>query len=304
MDGFLWCGNNPGSDSRDQCCTEKDFLSDESGSLTIFTLFIFGCMFVIAGLAVDVMRFETTRVQVQNTLDRAVLAAADLEQTLDAEDVVTEYFAAAGLSDLIVETTVVEGLNYKTVAATTTAAVPSLFIQTMGIETMNAPAQGVADERVSDVEISMVLDVSGSMGGSKISSLKTAAKEFVDTVMATSSSAETSDSLTHISVVPYNHQVNADGLLSNYLNFTGEHSETYCAHWSSSQFQTTYLDLSTEIQQTAHFDYSNYKHTSSSFRPECRSFSYNKIMPFEDDKDTVKNFIDTGVEFKLSEQSV
>jgi hypothetical protein len=39
------------------------------------------------------------RTSLQNTLDRATLAAASLSQQLDAEDVVTDYFDKAGLAD-------------------------------------------------------------------------------------------------------------------------------------------------------------------------------------------------------------
>ncbi len=41
--------------------------------------------------------FEARRVAVQQTMDRATLAAASLENELDPEQVVTSYFEAAGL---------------------------------------------------------------------------------------------------------------------------------------------------------------------------------------------------------------
>lgn len=282
--------------SKDRNCEPEDrngFWQNEEGSFTVFVLFLFCCMFMIAGLAVDVMRFETTRIQVQNTLDRAVLAAADLEQSLDGEEVVEAYFDAAGLSHLILKTYVDEGVNYRTVAASTTAQVDSLFMQTMGIDFMQAPAQGAADERVSNVEISLVLDVSGSMSGDKLTNLISAAQEFVDTVMEPTNPTLAADEMTSISIVPYNHQTNAGAVLAGELEgFTHDHSESYCAYWSADDFKTDLVNSETTvIQQEAHFDYSGYKSTSYRWYPECRTHSYNTILPFQSNPTTLKTYI-------------
>jgi Flp pilus assembly protein TadG len=72
------------------------FRREEDGSIILFSLFLFVLMILIGGMAVDLMRFETRRVHVQNTLDSAMLAAADLDQDLDPEAVVRDYFAKAG----------------------------------------------------------------------------------------------------------------------------------------------------------------------------------------------------------------
>ena len=52
------------------------FRREEDGSLLIFGLFYFVMMLVLAGVALDLMRFEERRTQLQQTTDRAVLAAA------------------------------------------------------------------------------------------------------------------------------------------------------------------------------------------------------------------------------------
>ena len=60
----------------------------------------------------------------------------------------------------------------------------------VGIDSINAPATGTAEERVLNVEIALVLDISGSMGNwsptggtSKMQLMKDAATEFVNTVL-------------------------------------------------------------------------------------------------------------------------
>ena len=55
--------------------TKVAFGADESGSLTIFSLFLFLLILMIAGMSVDLIRHEHGRVAMQNTLDTAVLAA-------------------------------------------------------------------------------------------------------------------------------------------------------------------------------------------------------------------------------------
>ena len=78
----------------------------EEGNLTILALCMFVLMAMIGGIAVDLMRYEAMRTSLQNTLDRATLAAASLSQQLDAEDVVTDYFDKAGLADYLRAVTV------------------------------------------------------------------------------------------------------------------------------------------------------------------------------------------------------
>jgi len=52
------------------------FGRDEDGSMILFGLFLLILMLMASGLAIDTMRAEYTRTTIQNTLDRAILAAA------------------------------------------------------------------------------------------------------------------------------------------------------------------------------------------------------------------------------------
>ncbi len=122
--------------------------------------------------------------RLQNTLDRSTLAAAALDQTLDPRSVVDDYFLKAGLSDFLTSVTVTQGLNFREVKATALADTEPLFLHMMGIDKFEAPGQSTAEQRVNNVEVMLVLDVSGSMNSnSKLTNLKTAAKQFVATVL-------------------------------------------------------------------------------------------------------------------------
>ena len=55
----------------------KQFGRDEDGSIIVLTLLLLFGMLIVGGMAVDFMRYESRRAQLQSVSDRAVLAAAD-----------------------------------------------------------------------------------------------------------------------------------------------------------------------------------------------------------------------------------
>ena len=160
----------------------KRFRHEESGALIVLGLFLLMGMLMLGGMALDLMRHEERRVQMQQTLDRSVLAAASLSQRLAPEDVVRDYFDKAGLTEYLRSVSVDEGLNFRTVTADARADTQPFFMHMLSNEIANngfdASAGAQATQRISNVEISMVLDVSGSMQDdpARISSLKTAAR--------------------------------------------------------------------------------------------------------------------------------
>ena len=93
------------------------FKEEENGSLVIFAVFMVLMILTMAGIGIDLMRSERDRTVLQHTLDRAVLAAADLDQEQAPAKVVNDYFAAAGLEDFLSSVSVDQGLNYKTIGA-------------------------------------------------------------------------------------------------------------------------------------------------------------------------------------------
>ncbi|MDP3861228.1 MAG: pilus assembly protein TadG-related protein [Phaeovulum sp.] len=65
----------------------RRFRDAEDGALIALSLYLFVGMLVVTGVAIEIMRHEDRRVQIQGTADRAALAAADLGQTLSPADV-------------------------------------------------------------------------------------------------------------------------------------------------------------------------------------------------------------------------
>lgn len=244
----------------------RRFMRDEDGAILPFSLIIFLAMLMAGGLAVDVMRQERARVLLQNTLDRAVLAAADLDQTRDPKTVVLDYFAAAKLSNFIDPDDVIvdQGLNFKTVRATASATIPTFFLNMVNIDTLTAPASSTAEERIQNVEISLVVDISGSMGGSRMSNLKTAANDFIDTVIsATPPTQDQATGVTSLSIIPYQGMVNIGDDLGREFNLSNHHNYSQCVVFNRNDYNSTGLSSTQVLDRMAHFD----KDTSGSNSP-------------------------------------
>lgn len=266
------------------------FRRAEDGSMVLFGVLMLILMLAVAGMAVDLMRSEHKRVELQNTLDRAILAAADLEQTLDPEAVVNDYFAKAGLTQYLTGVNVTEGFSSRQVAATANAVVPTIFMGMIGIDEMPTPVGGAAAEGVTNIEITLVLDVSNSMNSNnRLPNLKVAARDFVDTIY----SQPNSEDLISISIVPYTGQVNAgSGLLSNY-NVTGVHSFGNCIDHSPSVYNTTALDNTAAM---ARFDVFDPWHATRTIQMTyCPQHPSQEIMAYSNDPAALKAKINSLV---------
>ncbi len=197
----------------------------EDGSLTIFSLFMFVLILFIAGMAVDLMRYENERVALQNTVDTAVVAASSLTQDADTEAeviaLVKEYVSKAGFDpDMVTVDPEIETVSgtiiNRSVAANVNFKMDTMFMNMMGVDTLDGQTGTAAREGQQLIEVALVLDVSGSMGrNGKLGNLKTAAKDFVTTVINQNGADRVS-----ISIVPYNQQVYMDDNLAARLAMT------------------------------------------------------------------------------------
>lgn len=262
------------------------FATREDGSMTIFAVYMFMMMLLVCGIGVDLMRNEMERVRLQNTVDRAVLAAADLDQELDPEAVVADYFNKAGMSDYLNSVTVDEGLNYRVVTANASTTYDTQFMRLMGVPEMVVPALGTAEERIANVEISIVLDISGSMGGNnKIRNMRDAAKVFVDTVVR-----EETEDLISVSLIPYSEHVNAGPDLFNKLSTNQLHNFSHCIEIPDAQYKQAKLDRSVVYKQGQHFQWG---HDSKNRvrRPMCPSADYERITAHSQNANALKTQI-------------
>lgn len=263
----------------------RGFRRNEDGSLLPFGLMLLLLMLMVGGLAIDVMRHEQKRVTLQQTLDRSVLAAAGLNQTLDPEEVVNDYFDKVSMSQYLKSVTVEQGFNFRSVTAEAEADTQPMFMQMMGVDQFNVAADSGAEQRINNVEVSLVLDISGSMSGSRINALRPAARNFIDTVFANSEEGRTT-----VSIVPYNAQVNLGPDLMAQFNVSKIHDYSYCVELPDDVFGTTTLSLSRSFIQNGHFDpWGGTSSTAQDFN--CAPETGNRVITLSDNTTTLKNAI-------------
>ncbi len=251
----------------------------EDGNIATFSIILFTLMIMCGGLAVDLMRYEQVRTSLQQTLDRCTLAAAALQQGLDPEDVCRDYVEKAGLSQYLTSVVVTQGLNFRQVEATALAEKSTFFAGLVGIDQFEIPGASSAEQRITDIEIAMVLDVSGSMQGSRITNLKVAAKEFVDTVLASDSENRTS-----IAIVPYNGQVNMGSLLATKYNISPAHNirtNMNCVDFPSSVYNAATLSRTLAMPQTSYADTFSGTNTANSWNAATNTSSSTGSTPIE-----------------------
>ena len=274
------------------------FTKGEDGLMTIYGTGIFIMMMLAGGVALDFMRFEAERSKLQYTLDRAVLAAAALGQQRDRQEVIEDYFRAAGLQGYEIQIDAIEDVNFRDIKAETSAPVRSLFLNMLGVDSIVAPASAGAQERIQDLEISLVVDVSGSMGGEKIARLKEAAGGFIDDMLEVDASgvAQRGDEVS-ISVVPYNGKVNSGDLVAQYFDHGDEHDESACARFEPSDF--TSASMTFPLERLGHFARTEYNDPSPTggirwWTTHCYSDRWSnrsRILPWSNDPDALKSHI-------------
>jgi Flp pilus assembly protein TadG len=193
----------------------SSFFADQAGNIALSFAIAVTPIVASVGGALDYTRTYTIGAEIQGALDTGVLAAASLSQTRDPEAVVRAYVEAAiaehdgVIENLVVTVTPNVAINAREVHAEAEVSVPTVLLGVAGIDRLSLSRQSEATEQVRNLEIALVLDVSGSMSGSKIEALREAAAEFVQVVMA----GDVSD-MTSISIIPYNGGVR----LPDYVN--------------------------------------------------------------------------------------
>jgi hypothetical protein len=310
-----------------------NFGKDESGVMILLTLIFMILMLIAAGFALDFTRHEHLRYKLQATLDRCIIGAADLDNPQEPRAYVVDCFDKAGLGayidpDSITVTNL--GERGRRVRAEASAIMPTFLLDIVGIDQLRVPAAGTAQESESEIEIVLVLDVSGSMGwqdasgqGTKLEALKVAATEFVNDVL----SSDTSNGRVAIAIVTYNHSVNAGDAILRHMTLGNpkviggvaadllSDNGTKCVTFRIEDY--TYTAVPPALMRADHFD----THTNDSTNardgrfgddnltqrvtggvngenwhcPQANNQPFRSILPFTKDIPTLTNHIDALV---------
>ncbi|MEM9228325.1 MAG: pilus assembly protein TadG-related protein [Pseudomonadota bacterium] len=304
----------------------RKFEQDERGSVLAFVVIMFVFMILAAGMAVDFIRHETARADLQNALDRGVLAAAAFNQNYvdqigDVSDdgelddeyqaLVEEYMKSRAFgANPVVDVDYTETMTEKRVAATATYDMRTYFLRIMGINSMRVPAVSIAKQSRNEIEISLVLDISGSMFNpdnsvtytpkdddgadlpevteTRVTILKREAQAFVTNVMAGDTTADKRRRT--FNLVPYSHQVSmSPEMAAKFTNMVGpnadgKHDLSYCVDFANSDYTQRAINSTDAIKQYQHFKWMNTQaHTEARAVNSC-SGPENNIMPVSNDE--------------------
>jgi Flp pilus assembly protein TadG len=197
----------------------RAFAPNEKGNVAM--LFALACLviFPLVGFAIDFSRTIVDKHKLQMMTDSAVLAAAhDAHMTSAEREAVIESYINHLEAELGREIHYeVEQDGEGLVSLTTELRVDTTISKIMGRDYIDVTVRSDAIEGGADIEVAMVLDITGSMSGSRITALKEAAEDLVEIVVQDAQTPYYSK----VSIVPYSVAVNvgeyADDVRGNIL---------------------------------------------------------------------------------------
>ena len=162
----------------------RAFAIDRRASIAVFFCLSLVPILGILGLAADAARAYLVQSRLSQAVDSAALAGGVSISESYRDDEIDKYFKGnyptnyleSTLQPLSISVDELEG----TVEVSAEASVPTTFLKVLSIEEVTVSARAVVNRAVRGMELALVLDVTGSMGGSKIAALKTAANGLLD----------------------------------------------------------------------------------------------------------------------------
>jgi Flp pilus assembly protein TadG len=209
------------------------FGRDDRGAISVVAAVAMVALIAMVGLAVDVARAYNARTLIANSLDSATLAATrDLSNGLATEEEIVStvqlYYdqnlalnRAAFRDNASLDVTIDEVAGI--VRAASRGTIPATFLRIVGIETIDVSSATSATYSTRQIELSLVVDVTGSMaqlsaGGTvKIDDLKAAAASLIDILLPSDGRL---DDRVRIALIPFSQAVNA-GALAGSVKVTG-----------------------------------------------------------------------------------
>ena len=289
----------------------------EAGSLTIFSLFLFIMILMIAGMAVDMMMHERNRTRTQNIIDVASLACASTTQRAATVDCIESYLVAANVDPNTVTFGDVNTINTY-LAATNTAAddvtygtsdgetlawafsnvnTDTIFMGLLGVHSLGSSSNSIAVERVSAVEVSLVLDFTSSMKGDRIAALRESVHDFVNVVFGLNCAndvcvAPLDPPDVTVNVIPYGGTVNPGRYMAAEMGLVRWHGYSSCGVIPQSRYSEIGLPHGSELQ------YPHYYHWNRRDLSRDQEFGWcpqdnNTILYAETDPQKIKDYVDS-----------
>ncbi len=269
----------------------RHFAGARGGSVAIMFAFMLMIVFGTVGASLDYGRAVTARAHTLQALDAAVLAAGRVLQiTGDSDKAIAaarNYYEQAKSPLFTTDNTTFEwSSDGTTISGTTLAKMLSPFLSFLGteeltVEVISRAVLAVDGNAGTNIEVSLMLDTTGSMSGDKMVDLKVAAKDMVDIVVWDDQSSYQS----RVALVPFSEYVNVG---SDYFrtvtgfdpSSSGDHSTCVNERISSTYRYTD--DAPGSGKYFGGYAAGGY----------CKPRADNLLMPLSSDKDTLKSRID------------
>jgi Flp pilus assembly protein TadG len=226
----------------------KKMLKNDSGNTAIVVGMATVPLMLILGAGVDFERAANTQTELQSAVDSAALYAAGLTAgsntiTEDSKPFFNANYKTSGGTGTPTYSATATG---DTVTATASVVVNNAFMAIAGMGTTTVAASSTVKKGGVNLEVSLVLDNTGSMGwtngatgNSAIYDLKAAATKFVNQVVPTTQGTY----YTKVAAIPYNVGVNlgsaAAAIAARGALTTGTSTSPGAENYT---FQTSYLD--------------------------------------------------------------
>lgn len=191
----------------------EHFRADSAGNVAILFGILAVPLFAAAGIALDYTFAMRERADLQNAVDAAAISLAKLPQNTSQADLKAkaEAFVAAYLPNGTANGFKVDVVPSKgRLDVTASANYPTTIVRVLDLirvdeshSSMKIDASASASWGNGKVEVALVLDNTGSMKGTKLTNLKTAAKSLVTTLASQATDAST----VKIALVPFSSTV-------------------------------------------------------------------------------------------------
>ncbi len=160
-----------------------------------------------SGAAIDTGRGQLVKAKLSSSLDAAGLAAASTVSTVALQAETEKYLNAnfnGYMGATIIDVGIEPNADNTIFTLSATAEVPTSFMKIMGMDKITVVAESEITRASSGLELVMVLDNTGSMSGSKLTSLKSAATTLVNILYGDQTTVED----LWIGLVPFSQAVN------------------------------------------------------------------------------------------------
>ncbi len=195
----------------------RSFITKRDGSVLPLVGLSFFVLLGSMGLAVDMARGFIVKSQLSAAIDAAGLAGGAVMNSSQLSDDITKYFHANFPNDFMGATVDGPYVNVHTnntkLTITATAEVDTLLMQFLGSDMMDVGASAEITRELRGMEVVLVMDNTGSMHGSKMSTMIQGATDLVNILYG---GEEELDNL-WIGLVPYTATVNIGTQHSGWL---------------------------------------------------------------------------------------